>query len=120
MLLPQMRVGIAERRRPDFVAFVPLQFLKYKRYAIELDGAHSEEHRRADEARDVELAAENYEVISLRPDELGYFPEVQKLVERFSVEMTEAERSAWDLATDVEVASWSGGTPTITDEDIPF
>ena len=24
MLLPQPRIGIAERRRPDFVAFVPL------------------------------------------------------------------------------------------------
>ena len=119
MLLPQTRIGIAERRRPDFVAFVPLQYLKYKRYAIELDGAHREEHRSADQVRDLELAAENYDVISLRPDDLGYFPEVQKLVERFSVEMTEAERSAWDYATEIEIASWSG-PPLITDDDIPF
>src|SRR5439155_6424800 len=33
MLIPQARIGIAERRRPDFVLFVPLQHLKYRRYA---------------------------------------------------------------------------------------
>jgi len=120
MMLPQARIGVAERRRPDFVAFVPLQYLKYKRYAIELDGAHTEENRAKDDARDVELAAENYEVLSLRPGERGYFSEVQRVVERFSGEMSEAERSAWDLATEVELASWSGGMPQISDEDIPF
>src|SRR6516165_7126348 len=61
MLLPQMRVGIAERRRPDFVVFVPMQYLVYKRYAIELDGGHGPERTEQDEARALDLAAENYE-----------------------------------------------------------
>jgi hypothetical protein len=119
MLLPQVRVGIAERRRPDFVLFNPLQYLIYKRYAVELDGAHTAEQAAFDEARDMDLAAENYEVLSLRPKELGYFPEVQKLVEKLSVEMTEAERSAGELATDVGNATFSKPVK-ISDDDIPF
>jgi hypothetical protein len=118
MLLPQMRVGIAERRRPDFVVFVPMQYLVYKRYAIELDGGHGPERTEQDEARALDLAAENYEVISLRP---GYFREVQKLVERIEIEMTEAERDArWELATSVDNDSFQLPSPAITDEDIPF
>jgi hypothetical protein len=119
MLLPQVRVGIAERRRPDFVVFVPLQYLDYKRYAVELDGTHGAEHSDLDEARDRSLAAENYEVLSLRPNEIGYFSEVQKLVEKIAVEMTEAERSAWELATAVENATYSQ-PDIVTDEDLPF
>jgi hypothetical protein len=119
MILPQVRIGIAERRRPDFVAFVPLQYLKYKRYAIELDAAHGEEHADRDALRDSELASEGYEVISLRPNQNKYFPEVQKLLERFYREMSEAETSQWELATEVNVVSTIGGS-VITDEDIPF
>jgi hypothetical protein len=119
MLLPQVRIGIAERRRPDFVLFSPLQYLVYKRYAVELDGAHTIERAVLDEARDMDLAAENYEVISLRPSELGYFSEIQKLVEKIAVEMTEAEKSAGELATEVENATFSAPLE-ISDEDIPF
>jgi hypothetical protein len=119
MLLPQVRVGIAERRRPDFVMFTPIHYLSYRRFAIELDGAHSPDHADADDARDIDLAAENYEVLSLRPNERGYFPEVQKLVERIAVEMTEANRSAWELATEVDNATFTR-PPQVNDEDIPF
>jgi hypothetical protein len=120
MLLPQVCVNIAERRRPDFLVFVPLQYLKFKRYAIELDGNHSDEQKEADSIRDTALAGEDYEVISLRPNELGYYKEVQRLLEKIYEEMMEAEKSAWDLATEVEIASTTGGPGTITDEDIPF
>ena len=119
MLIPQVRIGIAERRRPDFVVFVPLQYLRYKRYAVELDGAHTPEQEEADQSRDANLAAEGFEVISLRPNQLGYFPEVQRLVERIAVDMAEAERSAWDIATQVEIGE-TVPKGTITDEDIPF
>ena len=67
----------------------------------------------------MDLAAENYEVISLRPHQLGYFPEVQKLIEKIAVEMTEAEKSAGELATTVENASYSQ-PQVISDEDLPF
>jgi len=119
MLLPQVRIGIAERRRPDFVLFVPMQYLFYKRYAVELDGAHSAEHASLDEIRDMDLAAENYEVISLRPNQLGYFPEVQKLIETIAVEMTEVEKSAGEFATEIENASYSKPV-VVSDDDIPF
>jgi hypothetical protein len=119
MLMPQARIGIAERRRPDFVAFVPLQYLKYNWYAIELDGAHQEIHRTSDEARDADLASEGYEIISLRPTEKGYFEEVRKLVERFAVEMTDAERNRSELATSVDNRACIAPAP-ILDEDIPF
>jgi very-short-patch-repair endonuclease len=52
MILPQVRIGIAERKRADFVAFVPLQYWRYKAVAIELDGAHTDEHLPKDQARD--------------------------------------------------------------------
>jgi hypothetical protein len=68
----------------------------------------------------MDLAAENYEVISLRPQTVGYFPEVQKLVEKIAIEMTEAERNAWELATSVDNDSFQLPSPPITDEDIPF
>ena len=119
MLLPQVRVGIAERRRPDFLLFVPLQYLRYKRYAVELDGAHTSGQKDADQLRDAELASEGYEVLSLRPTELGYFAEVQKLVERIAKDMSEAERSPWDIATEVEMEQ-TVPKPPISDEEIPF
>ncbi|MFZ0304864.1 MAG: hypothetical protein WAL75_19380 [Terracidiphilus sp.] len=117
MLLPQPRIGVGGRRRPDFVVFVPKQFLVYKRYAVELDGAHTNVD--ADQARDSDLAAEDYEVISVRPGDKGYFLEVRTLIERFYAEMTESKESEWELATEITVSHHTGGT-SITDEDIPF
>ena len=118
MLLPQVRVGIAERRRPDFLVFVPLQYLHYKKYAVELDGAHSPEQQEADRLRDKALASEGYEVLSLRPHQLGYFAEVQKLVERIALDMSGHERYGSTIATHVDLEQT---VPKILrDEDIPF
>jgi hypothetical protein len=114
MLLPQPRIGIAERRRPDFVLFVPLQYYKYKRYAIELDGAHSEATSDVDKLRDEELAKEGYTVLSLRPSERGYLEEVRKLVEKVEAEMNTADTQDWDSAIEVSVVK------TFEEQDIPF
>jgi hypothetical protein len=114
MLVPQPRIGIAERRRPDFVVFVPLQFYKYKRYAIELDGAHSEANSEADCLRDQEMSKEGYTVLSLRPSERGYLEEVQKLVEKVEAEMNTAETQDWDNAIEIRVVK------TVEVADIPF
>jgi hypothetical protein len=52
MLIPQVRIGIAERRRVDFVLYVPLQYWRFKWLAVELDGAHPQEKASEDAARD--------------------------------------------------------------------
>ncbi len=96
-----------------------MQYLHYRRYAIELDGTHAPDKAGSDETRDMDLAAENFEVISLRPNERGYFPEVQKLVEKIAVEMADADKSAGDLATDVENATYTQ-PQKVSDDDIPF
>jgi len=119
MLIPQPRIGIAERRRPDFVVFVPLQYYKYNRYAIELDGGHSDAQSTADKQRDSELAKENYTVLSLRPSERGYFEEVQKLVERIDSEMSTSDTQEWENAIEIKVLS-TVPDHQITDADIPF
>lgn len=117
MLIPQARIGIAERRRPDFVLFVPLQYFKYKWYAIELDGAHPVESE-ADLMRNMELEAQGYTVLSFRPSNKGYYEEVQKLLERIEVEMDEAERDLSTVVIDLTVTDVT--VPEITDDDIPF
>lgn len=114
MLIPQVRVGIAERRRPDFVSFVPLQYWSFKRVAIELDGAHGEEQRQSDGARDKYLEEQSYEVVSLRPNAKGYLEEVKALVERFEIWMNLAETDVWEAAIEVQV------TRTENSNDIPF
>ncbi len=73
----------------------------------------------ADETRDKDLAAENYEVLSLRPKAIGYFPEVQKLVEKIAIGMAESEKFGWEFSTTVENASYVE-PPEIDDSDIPF
>ncbi len=112
-LIPQVRVGIAERRRPDFVAFVPLQYWKYKWLAIELDGAHAEEQQPNDAARDQYLEEQNYEVLSLRPNAKGYLEEVKVLVEKIDIWMNLAETDSWDISIEAEVSRTE-------DEDLPF
>jgi hypothetical protein len=103
MLIPQVRVGIAERRRPDFVAFVPFQYWKYKLYAIELDGAHPDSNTEDDKLRDAELAVHGYEVISLRPEQGGYMAEVKRLVEQIERDMMKAEANPWEVALEIPV-----------------
>ncbi len=115
MLIPQTWVGIAERRRPDFVALVPLQYWNYKRVAIQLDGAHSLEQATDDSIRDNDVRSQGYEPINLKPNEKGYLEEVRRLVEQFENWMTLAQTSPWQVAVETKV------TQTIKPEDaIPF
>src|SRR5713226_4901344 len=65
-LIPQARIGIAERRRPDYVLFVPLTYWTYKWYAIQLDAGHRGTESQ-DELRDAEISMHGYEVVSLKP-----------------------------------------------------
>ena len=114
MILPQTWVDIADRRRPDFVAFVPLQHWNYKWVAIQLDASHTEEQSKTDLVRDAQIAEHNYDVVSLRPGNSGYLEEVRRLVERFEALMAQSDEDAWSVAVDAEVAR------TEQDDDIPF
>lgn len=114
MLIPQARIGIAERRRPDFVLFVPLQYWKYNWYAIQLDKAHSEDMA-ADELRDADIAMHGYRVIRLKPEATGYYEEVRGLVERIESEMKHAESDPWSVAVEVPVERFEEG-----EEEPPF
>ena len=99
MLIPQARIGIAERRRPDFVAFVPLHWWNYKRYAIQLDGAHPPRLAQADALRDIEVELHDYEVTRVA----GSYREVQLLVERIDSDMRAAKSNAFAVALEVGV-----------------
>jgi len=114
MLIPQTWIGIAERRRPDFVAFVPLQYWKYKWLAIQLDGAHSEEQATDDAGRDEYVRRHKFEVMSLKPNERGYLEEVRTLVEQLESWMTLAETRPWEIAVEAQVRR------TVNDSDVPF
>lgn len=114
MLIPQTWIGIAERRRPDFVAFVPLQYWRYKWLAIQLDGAHGEEQARDDFDRDMYIEGQNYNVVSLRPNEKGYLEEVRRLVEQFEEWMALAETDPRQVAVDAAVIR------SEPPEEIPF
>jgi len=114
MLIPQTWIGIAERRRPDYVAFVPLQYWNYKWLVIQLDGTHSEEQIPDDALRDEYVRQYKFEVISLKPNEKGYFEEVRRLVEQLENWMTLAETSPWQVAVEAKV------TKTVDEVDIPF
>ena len=114
MLIPQVRIGIAERKRPDFVAFVPIQHWRFKAVAIELDGAHGEDQAQSDSARDQYLEEQGYEVFSLRPNARGYLEEVRRLVEKFEIQMSLAESDVWEAAVPVNV------TRTEESDDLPF
>jgi hypothetical protein len=103
MLIPQTWIGITERRRPDFVAFVPLQFWKYKWVAIQLDAAHSEDQAGSDAARDDYVREHKYEVISLRPQQKGYFEEIRRLVEEFELWMSLADTDPWSVVVDAVI-----------------
>ena len=103
VLIPQARIGIAERRRVDFVLYVPLQYWRFKWLAVELDGAHPEDKAEDDAARDRYYGDQGYEVISLRPGARGYFEEVRVLAERVEVLMKMAQTDEWDVALEVPV-----------------
>lgn len=115
MLIPQVRVGIGERRRPDFVAFVPLQYWRYNWYAIEIDGGHPEERAADDQQRDEDLEREGYQVIRVRSDERGYIHQIKALVEKFDVEMRTVESDPWRVAVENGVLKTE-----LRDDYIPF
>ena len=107
MLIPQARIGPAERRRPDFVLFAPLHNLRYRRYAIELDGGHiGNDYVASDQQRNLELTANGYVVLSLRSGEQGYFKELQNLVEQVTTDMHEAEYDPQAIAVEREIHSY--------------
>jgi hypothetical protein len=114
MQIPQTWIGIAERRRPDFVAFVPLQFWKYRWLAIQLDAAHGQEQIDDDWLRDQYIQEHNFEVISLRPKEKGYFEEVRSLVETIESWMNLATRDPWSVAVECKVKR------SYIEDDLPF
>jgi len=110
MLIPQATIGIAERRRPDLVLYARLQSFKYKWYAIELDGAHVGNN----DDRDLELTTRGYEVLSFSPGSgVGYYAEVQRLLEKIQMDMTEADCDPAAVAIERKVRS---SKPA----DIPF
>jgi hypothetical protein len=116
MLIPQTWVGITDRRRPDFVAFVPLQYWKYRWIAIQLDGGHGEAQAESDFVRDQFVQEQNYEVLSLRPNENGYLDEVRRLVEQFEKWMSLAETDPWQVAVEAEISK----AERTVDDLIPF
>lgn len=99
MLIPQPRIGIAERRRPDFVVFAPVHFWRYKWYAIELDGGHPSEQASEDRLRNDELAVLGYTVVSVQ----GSFKDVKLLVEQIERDMRSVNEDPFDVALRVEV-----------------
>jgi hypothetical protein len=103
MLIPQPRIGIAERRRPDFVVFVPVHYWSYKQYAVQLDAAHDASIAAEDRLRDEEVAVQGYTVVSLRPSRAGYNAEVKRLLEQIERDMAEVEADPWSVAVEVEV-----------------
>ncbi|MBM4030106.1 MAG: hypothetical protein FJ280_32610 [Planctomycetes bacterium] len=113
MLLPQVWLGIADRRRPDFLAYVPEQYWRYKWFAVQLDAAHGDENKESDARRDAYVTEQNYAVASLRPLASGYLEEVRRLVEQFEVIMNSAEDDSWELAVPVDVARTE-------EEELPF
>ena len=116
MLIPQTGIGIAERRRPDFVAFIPLQYWNYKWLAIQLDGAHTDANAADDSLRDQYVEEKNYEVLSLKPNEKGYLEEVRRLVEQIESWIELAITNPWTIAVDAEVTR---SIPS-SEDDVPF
>src|SRR5688500_13107299 len=107
-----MRSG--ERRRPDSVAFVPLQYWRFKWIAIELDGGHSEAQGSDDKARAKDLEEHKYEVIPIRRSDKNYFLEVRTLVEKIEGWMQLGENEPWEVGFDAQVLRIE------EDDDIPF
>ena len=115
MLIPQTWIGIADRRRPDFVAYVPLQHWNYKWIAVQLDAAHKDEQRKDDGLRDAYIAEHNYDVIPLKPTESSYYEEVRTLVEKIDGWMRIADDDVWSVAIEAEVARCEDSS-----DDLPF
>ena len=111
MLIPQVRIGIAERRRPDFAIYVPVQYWRFKWLVAELDGAHPKWKGQDDASRDRSIEENRYEVISLRPGAKGYLEEVRSLAERVEVLMAMSRTDEWDVAIEAQVTSFDEASP---------
>jgi hypothetical protein len=102
MLIPQCRLGgITQSIRPDFVVFVPLQSLRYRWLAIQLDANHSPSMAQQDEDRDARLQAEGYEVRVCRGNNGRYLEDVKHLVEDIEKIMTIADTDPASVAVPV-------------------
>ncbi|MFQ5802261.1 MAG: hypothetical protein ACE5JQ_05105, partial [Candidatus Methylomirabilales bacterium] len=111
--LPQPRIGPAERRRPDFVLIIAIQFWRYRWLAIQLDNGHGEEMADEDDLRDIEISVHGYEVIRLRSDDHGYKKQVKSLIEMVDHEMSLADSDRSSVAVDVPAREYD-------DDDPPF
>ncbi|NBD12945.1 hypothetical protein GTY96_28695 [Corallococcus sp. c25j21] len=115
MLIPQARIGIGERRRPDFVVFIPLQQYRFRWIAVEIDGGHNSTSDESDQKRNAYLADHGYEIFSIRPSTpKGYFEEARRLVEHIDAEMKTADRDPSKVAVEARVFR------TTPADDIPF
>jgi hypothetical protein len=104
MLIPQVRLGVGERRRADFAVFVPLQRWKYDCVAVELDRAHPQDQAEADHDKELEMVAQGYRVIRCRGQgERGYFDDARGLVEQLDTSMRQAANNPWSIAVDIPV-----------------
>ena len=104
MLIPQVRLGVGDRRRTDFAVFVPLQRWKYDCLAVELDRAHPQDRAEADHDKELEIVAQGYRVIRCRgQSERGYYDDVRGLVEQIDTGMRRAASDPSSVAVDMPV-----------------
>jgi hypothetical protein len=111
MLIPQVRLGVAERRRADFAVFVLLQHWKYDRLVVELDRAHPADRAEADRDRELEIVAQGYRVIRCVGGERGYYDDVCALIEQIDAGMKRAVSDPWSVAVDVPVVRTEPAPP---------
>ena len=125
MLIPQVPIGIAERHRPDFVAYVPIQRWLYRWFAIELDGGHQGSTTAArDEKRDLELSGSGYEVITVKRHDGKSIYDLKNLLETFERHMNRAASAEFDellsIGVDLTVAETLYPTTAGPNDDLPF
>ncbi len=77
---------------------------------MELDAGH-EGREEQDEARDLDLAYEGYEVISLKPEKAGYYEQAKQLVERVESDMARAEKDPFEVAKEISAQRAYRGDP---------
>lgn len=112
MLIPQVRLGVAERRRADFAVFVSLQHWKYDRLVVELDGAHPPDRAEADRDKELEIVAQSYRVIRcFGRSEKGYYDDVCNLVEQIDDGMKRAVSDPSSVAVAVPVLKTVPASP---------
>jgi len=112
MLIPQVRLGVGDRRRTDFAVFVPLQRWKYDCLAVELDRAHPQDRAEADHDKELEIVAQGYRVVRcVGQGERGYYDDVRSLVEQIDAAMKRAVSDPTSVAVDVPVVKTEPAPP---------